>query len=147
MSGYYGIEQSPIDKEGWLHTGDLGKLDDTGRLWITGRSKDIIIRGGENIAPAAVENALTSLPQVAEAAVVGVPHPDLGEEVMAFVVLKSPATVEQLQAALRPLLASFADSEPLASADRASCRPTRPARSTRKRWRRRRGPCCDQCGG
>jgi acyl-CoA synthetase (AMP-forming)/AMP-acid ligase II len=108
MSCYYGIEQSPIDAEGWLHTGDLGKMDETGRLWITGRSKELIIRGGENIAPPSVEKALTSLPQVSEAAVVGVPHPDLGEEVFAFVALRSPATAEQLRAALRPILASFA---------------------------------------
>lgn len=50
MTGYYGNEKSPIHEEGWLHTGDLGRLDDGGYLWITGRSKDMIIRGGENIA-------------------------------------------------------------------------------------------------
>jgi acyl-CoA synthetase (AMP-forming)/AMP-acid ligase II len=108
MSGYFGIDASPIDREGWLHTGDLGRTDETGRLWITGRSKDLIIRGGENIAPAAVERALGALAQVADAAVVGVPNADVGEEVFAFVVLKAPATPEQLQAALRPALASFA---------------------------------------
>ena len=107
MSGYYGLTDTPIDGQGCLHSGDLGRMDETGRLWITGRSKDLIIRGGENIAPAAVERALTALPQVAEAAVVGVPHPDLGEEVMAFVVLKKPATADQLQAELRSVLASF----------------------------------------
>jgi acyl-CoA synthetase (AMP-forming)/AMP-acid ligase II len=107
MSGYFGHESSPIDADGWLHTGDLGRLED-GRLWITGRSKDMIIRGGENIAPAAVEKALTSLPEVAEAAVLGVPHADLGEEVAAVVVLRGPATTEHLQASLKPLLASFA---------------------------------------
>jgi acyl-CoA synthetase (AMP-forming)/AMP-acid ligase II len=108
MSGYYGVDPSPIDEDGWLHTGDLGTMDEAGRLWITGRSKDLIIRGGENIAPAAVERALTSLPQVAEAAVVGVPHPELGEEVFAFVVLRSPVAPAQLQADLRPMLATFA---------------------------------------
>ena len=108
MSGYYGITETPIDAEGWLHTGDLGRMDDEGRLWITGRTKEMIIRGGENIAPSAVEHALCALPQVAEAAVVGVPHADLGEEVFAFVVLKAPATVDQLRRDLRVSLASFA---------------------------------------
>lgn len=108
MLGYYGIADSPIDAEGWLHTGDLGRVDEDGHVWITGRSKDIIIRGGENIAPAAVEEALVSIPGVAEAAVFGVPHPDLGEEVMAVVVVEGEHTPEQLQRQLRPKLASFA---------------------------------------
>ncbi|UPV97655.1 class I adenylate-forming enzyme family protein [Paracoccus denitrificans] len=110
MLGYFGNPNSPIDADGWLHTGDLGKLDDEGLLWITGRCKDIIIRGGENIAPAAVERALTGISAVAEAAVLGIPHPDLGEEVAAFVVIRedSEATAETLSAELRRTLASFA---------------------------------------
>ncbi len=107
MLGYFGDEPSPIDAEGWLHTGDLGRVDDDGYLWITGRSKDLIIRGGENIAPASVERALAEIPGVSEAAVFGVPHPDLGEEVMAVVVttIHTPA---DLRDALRTKLASFA---------------------------------------
>jgi acyl-CoA synthetase (AMP-forming)/AMP-acid ligase II len=109
MSGYAGDVESPIDADGWLHTGDLGHLDEDGRLWITGRSKDLIIRGGENVAPAAVERALMLIPGVVEAAVVGTPHPDLGEEVCAFVVTDDPAiTVESLRENLRGELASFA---------------------------------------
>lgn len=110
MSGYFGLAESPIDAEGWLHTGDLGRLDERGQLWITGRSKDMIIRGGENIAPAAVERALCDLPGVAEAAVIGVPHPDLGEEVMAVVVIDSEPAPDAaaLQAQLKGKLASFA---------------------------------------
>ena len=108
MSGYYGTEQSPIDQDGWIHTGDLGHLDDSGHLWITGRCKDLIIRGGENIAPAAVERALMAIPGVTEAAVFGVPHPDLGEEVMAIVVVEGEHTPEQLQEQLRANVASFA---------------------------------------
>jgi acyl-CoA synthetase (AMP-forming)/AMP-acid ligase II len=108
MSGYFTGEESPIDADGWLHTGDLGHLDDGGHLWITGRCKDVIIRGGENIAPAMVERALLALPGVAEAAVVGVPHADLGEEVMAVVVVEDERTAEQLGAQLRGTIASFA---------------------------------------
>ncbi len=108
MTGYYGTDESPIDAEGWIHTGDLGHVDEDGQLWITGRSKEIIIRGGENIAPAAVECALAAVPGVAEAVVFGVPHADLGEEVMAVVVTPVEITVAQLQNALRASIASFA---------------------------------------
>jgi acyl-CoA synthetase (AMP-forming)/AMP-acid ligase II len=109
MSGYAGGVESPIDAEGWLHTGDLGHLDENGRLWITGRSKDLIIRGGENVAPAAVERALMNIAGVVEAAVVGVPDPDLGEEVCAFVVVDDQSkTPESLRDQLRGEVASFA---------------------------------------
>lgn len=108
MLGYFGGEESPIDGEGWLHTGDLGRLDDDGYLWITGRSKEMIIRGGENVAPAAVEAALAGIPGVVESAVFGVSHPDLGEEVMAAVVVDNDLTAGDLQTALRDRLASFA---------------------------------------
>jgi len=108
MLGYFGGEDSPIDDQGWLHTGDLGRLDERGHLWITGRLKDIIIRGGENIAPASVERALLEIHGVVDAAVLGVPHPDLGEEVAAFVVVSDGQTQESLQEQLGSGLASFA---------------------------------------
>ncbi|MEU9286581.1 class I adenylate-forming enzyme family protein [Streptomyces sp. NPDC048275] len=108
MTAYFGMDETPIDGEGWLHTGDLGRVDDAGYLWITGRAKDMIIRGGENIAPAAVEEALAGIPGVVESAVFGVPHPDLGEEVMAAVVVEDGLTAERLREELRPRLASFA---------------------------------------
>jgi acyl-CoA synthetase (AMP-forming)/AMP-acid ligase II len=109
MSRYIGESESPIDDDGWLHTGDLGHLDDQGHLWITGRAKDLIIRGGENVAPASVERALAAIPGVTEAAVVGIPHPDLGEEVCAFVVVADGGpTSESLASQLRGQLASFA---------------------------------------
>ena len=107
MLRYFGIDETPIDAEGWLHTGDLGRMDADGFVWITGRAKDMIIRGGENIAPAAVEAALTSLPGVSEACVFGVPHPEFGEEVMAVVVVDGDQTAEDLRARAKALLASF----------------------------------------
>ncbi|SEP48512.1 class I adenylate-forming enzyme family protein [Amycolatopsis saalfeldensis] len=108
MIGYFGTDESPIDAEGWLHTGDLGRLDEDGYLWITGRAKDMIIRGGENIAPAAVEEALGRITGVVESAVFGVPHPDLGEEVVAVVLVDNGLTAEDLARELRSTVASFA---------------------------------------
>ncbi|MFA3894106.1 class I adenylate-forming enzyme family protein [Rhodococcus qingshengii] len=108
MLGYLGEIESPIDSDGWLHTGDLGHLDDEGYLWITGRSKDMIIRGGENIAPASVEAALVRLPEVKDAVVFGVPHSDLGEEVAAALVLESDVDPTQFGDRLRGTIASFA---------------------------------------
>ena len=107
MSGYYGEETSPIDAQGWLSTGDLGRLDADGFIWITGRCKDLIIRGGENIAPAAVEQALLSVPGVLEAAVFGVAHADLGEEVAAVVVTDAAAVPDVIKERLRSSIASF----------------------------------------
>jgi acyl-CoA synthetase (AMP-forming)/AMP-acid ligase II len=75
-------------RDGWLITGDLGRLDEDGYLYIVGRSKDVIIRGGVNIHSADVEHVILSHPAVAEVAVVGKPHPVLGEDVVAFVVLR-----------------------------------------------------------
>lgn len=108
MLYYYGEETSPITEDGWLHTGDLGRMDKDGYVYITGRAKDMIIRGGENIAPAAVEAALAKYPGVVESAVFGVPHPDLGEEVMAAVVVSDGATAGQLTEHMREHVSSFA---------------------------------------
>jgi acyl-CoA synthetase (AMP-forming)/AMP-acid ligase II len=108
MTRYIGEQEHPITEDGWLHTGDLGRVDDDGYLWITGRSKDMIIRGGENIAPAAVERALLRLPEVDDAVVFSVPHADLGEDVAAAVVINTEVDAEDLTAQLRGALASFA---------------------------------------
>lgn len=75
-------------RDGWLYTGDLGKRDQEGYLYIVERKKDLIISGGENVYPAEVESVLTALPQCAEVAVIGIPDPDWGEAVCAVVRLK-----------------------------------------------------------
>ena len=97
--GYWGDPRPLVDAEGWLRSGDLGRLDGDGRLYVVGRSKDIIIRGGENIASLHVERRLLAHPAVRECAVVALPHADLGEEVGAAVVLDPEAQVDA--AALR----------------------------------------------
>ena len=110
MLGYWNEPPDPtvIDADGFVHTGDLGKLVD-GRLYITGRSKDIVIRGGENIAAPHVEAVLHEHPDVADVAVVGLPHADLGEEVAAAVRLRpgAVATVQTLSDYARQRMASF----------------------------------------
>ncbi len=96
--------------DGWLHTGDLGRLGDDGYLHLVGRRGDMIIRGGENVHPMEVENRLLEHPRVAEAAVVGIPDRLFGEAVKAFVVLADPAdppASEELRAFARAALAGF----------------------------------------
>jgi long-chain acyl-CoA synthetase len=95
--------------DGWLVTGDLGKIDEDGYLYIVGRSKDVIIRGGNNIHPVDVEQVIEGHPAVREVAVVGVVHPVLGEDVVAFVAL-SPgheATGDELRAYTLEHLAAY----------------------------------------
>jgi acyl-CoA synthetase (AMP-forming)/AMP-acid ligase II len=96
--------------DGWLHTGDLGRLDADGYLTLSGRKGEMIIRGGENVYPAQVEEVLRSHPGVTDAAVVGEPDQRLGERVVAYVVVDDPSrapSVEELRAHTRNLLAGF----------------------------------------
>jgi long-chain acyl-CoA synthetase len=94
MTCYLGAgNEQPVTADRWLRTGDIGRVDRDGYLYISDRSKDIVIRGGENIAASNVEACLAELGGVAEVAVVGLPHPTLGEEVAAVVVPRPEATV------------------------------------------------------
>jgi len=91
MKGYYKMEEATaaaIDKDGWLHTGDLATVDEKGYYKITGRLKDMIIRGGENIYPREIEEFLYTHPAVKDVQVVGVPDKKYGEEVLAYIILR-----------------------------------------------------------
>ena len=96
MLGYWNAPETTAQaiRDGWLHTGDVGRRDEDGYLYIVDRIKDLIIRGGFNVYPRDVEDALVEHPAVAMAGVVGVPSASHGEEVVAFVSLREGATVE-----------------------------------------------------
>ncbi len=94
MKGYYNDPKSTaeaIEPEGWLHSGDLGTMDENGYVRVTGRIKEMIIRGGENIYPREIEEFLHTCPAIADVQVIGVPDPKYGEAVMAWIKLKRGA--------------------------------------------------------
>lgn len=95
MAGYLGAVEQPIDDDGWYHTGDLGRIDAEGFLYVTGRLKDIVIRGGENISCAHVETAILAHDDVLEAAVIGYPDEDLGEALVAIVHLRAGSRLSE----------------------------------------------------
>jgi fatty-acyl-CoA synthase len=91
MKGYYKMPEATLETvnpDGWLHSGDQGTMDEDGYLRITGRIKDMIIRGGENVYPREIEEYLMGMPSVLDVQVVGVPSRKYGEEVVAFIVPK-----------------------------------------------------------
>jgi fatty-acyl-CoA synthase len=97
---------SAIDNDGWLHTGDLGRMDSRGYVKITGRVKEMIIRGGENLFPVEIENAMLEHEDIDEVAVVGVPDQKWGEQVACFIRSSSgqPLSAENLKAFIRERL-------------------------------------------
>jgi len=109
MKGYYNMPEETKEalRNGWLHTGDMGRFDEDGYLYIVERKKDLIIRGGFNIYPRDIEEVLTAHPSVIEAAVVGVPSERMGEEVKAYVVVRVPVEAEILMAYCREKLANY----------------------------------------
>ena len=112
MKGYYKDPENTaktLRPDGWMHSGDLGYLDDDGFLFVTGRIKELIIKGGENIAPREIDEALLRHPAVLEAAAVGIPDPSYGQEIMACVVVKPgvSCTVEELAAFSRAELGPY----------------------------------------
>jgi long-chain acyl-CoA synthetase len=111
MKGYLGRPQDTADamRGGWFHTGDLARIDEDGYFFIVDRKKELIIRGGYNVYPREVEEVLYEHPAVREAAVVGVPHAELGEEVGAAVVLKGDAqvTAQDISAWVKERVAAY----------------------------------------
>ncbi len=126
MKGYYNMPEETakaIDKDGWLHSGDIGKMDAEGYLSITGRLKDMIIRGGENVYPKEVEDFVHHMEGVQDVQVVGVPSKKYGEQVGAYIILKKGVqmTPEDVQDFCRgkiawyktPKYVAFVDEYPL----------------------------------
>jgi malonyl-CoA/methylmalonyl-CoA synthetase len=110
--GYWRMPEKTKEEftpDGWFKTGDVGQVDERGYVSIVGRSKDLIITGGYNVYPAEVESTLNEMPGVAESAVIGVPHPDFGEGVVAVVVAKPGAQPDAtgLITALKARIANF----------------------------------------
>ena len=101
------VARGAVAADGWLHTGDFGRLDAAGLLHVEGRLKDLIVTGGENVAPLEVEQALLAHPAVADAGVAGLPDAEWGEAVTAFVVLREPVDADELRAWARDRLESF----------------------------------------
>jgi len=111
MNGYYKRPDATAEtiKDGWIYSGDLGRKDADGYFYLVGRSKDMIIRGGANIYPAEIEECLAGLDAISQCAVIGVPDPRFGEQVVAFVVVKArtQATASDLSEYLTDRLASY----------------------------------------
>ncbi|MDR2028336.1 MAG: AMP-binding protein [Treponema sp.] len=98
MKGYYKMEEATrkcIDEQGWLHSGDLGIKDKDGNFRVTGRIKDMIIRGGENVYPKEIEDFLYTLPEIKDVQIVGVPSQKYGEEVGAFIILHEGVSLSE----------------------------------------------------
>jgi long-chain acyl-CoA synthetase len=112
MKGYWNRPEATakaIDGDGWFYTGDMARVDQQGRYFIVDRKKDLIIRGGYNVYPREIEEVLYEHPAVREAAVVGLAHPELGEEIGAAVALKDGAEIapESLREFVREQVAAY----------------------------------------
>ena len=129
MKGYYKMPDATkgtIDEDGWLHSGDLACYDENGNYKITGRLKDMIIRGGENIYPKEIEEFIYTHPMTKDVQVIGVPDKKYGEEIMACIILKTPGsvTVEEMTSYIKASMArhkvpkyiEFVDSFPMNAA-------------------------------
>ena len=126
MRGYWGAPEATAEalRDGWFRTGDLGRIDEAGRVHVVGRAKELIIHGGFNVHPPEVEAALNEHPAVAQCAVVGRPRPGGDEDVVAFVELARPASEEELSAWARERLTGYKRPARIVTADALPCAPT-----------------------
>src|SRR3546814_644881 len=122
MAGYWNKPEATEEaiRDGWLFTGDIGHVDDEGFLFITDRKKDMIIRGGENVYCVEIEERLVQHPAIADAAIIGVPPPELGEEVKAVVQLEDGKYMTETEG------------RPGGPAVRGGCSPAKSATSTKR---------------
>jgi acyl-CoA synthetase (AMP-forming)/AMP-acid ligase II len=111
IKSYIGNVAEKAFQQGWFRTGDLGQRDEDGYVYITGRIREVIIRGGENIAPREVEEVLLTHPAVREVAVVGRPNPIYGEVVVAYIVPQNPAEYEFDKSTLYQRLHQYASEQ------------------------------------
>ncbi len=112
MKGYWKHEQATaeaIEADSWFKTGDIARVDEDGYFFIVDRKKDLVIRGGYNVYPREIEEVLYEHPDVREAAVIGIPHDELGEEVAAAIALKTGAdsTPGELRAFVKQRVAAY----------------------------------------
>jgi long-chain acyl-CoA synthetase len=112
MKGYWGRPDATaevVDADGWFRTGDMGRVDEDGYFFIVDRKKDLVIRGGYNVYPREIEEVLYEHPAVREAAVIGIPHDELGEEVAAAVALKdgADATAADIRSFVKERVAAY----------------------------------------
>ena len=138
MKGYWRNPEATrqaIDADGWFRSGDLARVDEDGCYFIVDRKKELIIRGGYNVYPREIEEVIYEHPAVREAAVVGIPHPELGEEVGAAVALKAGAEADEATCASSSGPRSPRTSTRATSGSSTSCPRARRARSSSARSR------------
>ncbi len=150
MKGYWDDEEktaATLTEDGWLRTGDMGCVDDEGYVYLTGRADDLIIRGGENISPAEIEEVIGSHPLVKECCVIGVPDPEWGQQPFAYCVLEEGASVapEEIIEYCRGLLAGFKRPREVAFLD--DLPRTLTGKVLRRELRARQADCSAACSG
>ncbi|MBA9003952.1 long-chain-fatty-acid--CoA ligase [Thermomonospora cellulosilytica] len=126
MKGYWNDPDATATalRDGWFHTGDLGRVDEDGYFYLVDRRRDVIIRGGRTVYPREIEEVLYEHPAVRQAAVVGVPHPELGEEIAAVVALRDPVDPDELRDFVRERVAAYKYPRLIRCTDKLPTSPT-----------------------